>query len=154
MANTPKHGLPRSLILSMSVRRPSSVTLLAVWVLIQALLELARAATLFVRRSLLVELDISLPVPYAIGSALAWGSLLTAAGVGLWQVARWGRWLTLLAVTGSQAQGWFDRIAFERSDYARLSTGFALATTAAVVGATWAILWWPGVRQRFEVVNR
>lgn len=132
------------------MRRPLSVTWLSVLVFILGLMEWTRAATLFTRRSLLVELDVSLPLPYAIVSAAGWGGVLLAAGVGLWRLNRWGRWLALAAVTGSQAQAWFDRILFARSDYSQLSTGFALGVTLIVLALTWGILWRPSARKAFS----
>jgi hypothetical protein len=113
------------------------------------LMEWTRAATLFARRSLLVELDVSLPLPYAIVSAAGWGGVFLAAALGLWRLNRWGRWLALAAVTGSQAQAWLDRVLFARSDYSQLSTGFALGVTLIVLALTWGILWWPSVKKRF-----
>jgi len=127
------------------MRRPRLVTLVAAWVLISGLLQWTRAATLFARWNLLLELEISLPLPYAIATAAAWGGLLVAASIGLWHMKRWARWLTLAAVTGSQAQSWLDRFLFDRSDYARLSTGFAFGLTALVLALTWGVLW----RKRF-----
>ncbi|HLB48909.1 MAG TPA: hypothetical protein VJL59_18020, partial [Anaerolineales bacterium] len=61
------------------MRRPRLVTLVAAWVLISGLLQWTRAATLFARWNLLLELEISLPLPYAIATAAAWGGLLVAA---------------------------------------------------------------------------
>ena len=133
------------------MRRPLSVTWLSILVFVLGLMEWTRAATLFTRRSLLVELDVSLPLLYAIVSAAGWGGVLLAAGVGLWRLAGWGRWLALAAVTGSQAQAWLDRVLFARSDYAQLSTGFALGVTLIVLVLTWSILWRPVVKKRFEI---
>ncbi len=132
------------------MRRPLSVTWLSILVFILGLMEWTRAATFFTRRSLLVELDVSLPLPYAIVLAAGWGGALLAAGVGLWRLTRWGRWLALAAVTGSQAQTWLDRALFARSDYAQLSTGFALGVTLIVLALTWGILWRSSVKKRFR----
>ncbi len=132
------------------MRRPLSVTWLSILVFVLGLMEWTRAATLFTRRSLLVELDLSLSLPYAIVSAVGWGGVLLAAAVGLWRLAGWGRWLTLAAVTGSQAQAWLDRVLFARSDYSQLSTGFALGVTLIVLALTWGILRRPAVKKRFR----
>ena len=132
------------------MRRPLSVTWLSILVFILGLMEWTRAATLFTRRSLLVELDVSLSLPYAIVSAAGWGGVLLAAALGLWRLAGWGRWLALAAVTGSQAQAWLDRLLFSRSDYAQLSTGFALSVTLIVLALTWGVLWRPAVKKRFR----
>ena len=133
------------------MRRPLSVTLLSSLVFILAGMQWTRAVVLFVRQPLLAELNVSLPVPYAIASAAAWGAMLLAASVGLWRLKRWGRWLTLAVVTGSQAQVWLDRVFFAQSDYVQFSTGFALCTTTMVLALTWGTLWRPAVKRLFEI---
>lgn len=132
-----------------ALRRPLTVTSLSLLVFILGLEQCTRAAVLFIRQSFLEKLNLSLPLPYAIFSAAVWGVLLFAAGIGLWRMKGWGRWLTLTAVSGSQAQAWVDRALFARSDYAQLSTGFALGLTLFVLAAAWGVLWRPKVRKRF-----
>lgn len=114
-----------------------------------SLLQWTRAVTLATRRPVLIGLGVSIPLAYAVVSAAVWGAALLAACLGLWRMARWGRWLALAAVTGSQAQMWLDRALFARSDYSRLSTGFALGATIAVLAVTWGLMGWPSVRKRF-----
>jgi uncharacterized membrane protein (DUF2068 family) len=109
-------------------------------VLLLGLLQWTRAWTLFARQSYISQLGLPIPLPYAVGSAAIWGGLLVVAGIGLWKMTRWGRWLTLGAVTLSLAHTWLDRWLFERSDYSQLSTGFSLAVTIAVLITTWAIV--------------
>ncbi len=132
------------------MRRPKRVTFLAAWVFLLGLLQWVRAANLFVRRDFLLELNLSLPLPYAVASAAAWGGALAAAAFGLWRLKRWGRWLALGAVTLSQAHGWVDHFLFDRSDYSQLSIGFRLGATLVVLVFTWGILWWPSIRSKFE----
>lgn len=122
------------------MHRPRSVTWLSCLVFILGLLQWTRAATLYVRLPFISQLNLSIPLPYAIGAALIWGGVLVLAALGLWRQARWGVWLTLAAVTVSQAQAWLDRLLFERSDYSQASTVFALASTLMVVGLTWFVL--------------
>jgi uncharacterized membrane protein (DUF2068 family) len=109
-------------------------------VFILGLLQWTRAATLYIRLDFISQMNLTIPLPYAIGSALIWGGLLVAASIGLWRLTGWGRWLALAAVTLSQAQGWLDRLLFERSDYSQGSTGFALVSTLVILGLTWIIL--------------
>jgi hypothetical protein len=108
-------------------------------VLILGLLQWTRALTLFTRLDFISQLNLAIPLPYAIGSALVWGVLLAVAAVGLWRMAGWGWWLTLGAVTASQAHTWLDRWLFERSDYSQASTGFSLAITIALLLVTWGV---------------
>lgn len=131
------------------MRRPAGVTLLSAMVFALSLLQWTRAVTLATRRPVLIGLGVSIPLAYAVVSAAVWGAALLAACLGLWRMARWGRWLALAAVTGSQAQMWLDRALFARSDYSRLSIGFALGATIAVLAVTWSLMGWPSVRKRF-----
>jgi len=133
------------------MRRPRIVTFLVALVFLLGLLQWLRAGTLFVRRDFLAQLNLSISLPYAIGSAAIWGGVLVAASFGLWRLKRWGWWLALGAVSLAQAQQWFDRLVFDRSDYARLSRGFALGTTLLILALIWGGLGWPSIRKRFEI---
>ncbi len=123
------------------MRRPKIVTLLAALVFILGLLQLTRAATLFIRRDFLAQYNLPISLPYAVGSAAVWGGLLVIAAGGLWHLKRWGWRLALGVVTASQAHIWLDRFLFERSDYSRLTLGFWLGATALLLGLTWIGLW-------------
>src|SRR5574341_373504 len=122
------------------MHRPKTVTFLAALVFILGLLQCARAANLFTRRDFLLELNLSISLPYAVASAAIWGGALVAASIGLWMLRRWGWWLALAAVTGSQVHGWIDRLLFDRSDYAQLSIGFGLGATLVILALTWGLL--------------
>jgi hypothetical protein len=134
------------------MRRPRSVTLLAVVVFVLGLVQGLRAATLFQQRALLSGLDLSIPLPYAILTASGWCVALSAAGLSLWRLRRWAGWLTLAAVTGSQAQAWFDRWMFARSDYARLSAGFDAGVSAVVLALAWGVVLWK--RRQFQPAEK
>jgi hypothetical protein len=129
------------------MRRSRTVTLLAALVFLLGLIQVARAVALFLRRDLLAQFNLSIPLPYAIGSAMIWGVLLGVAAFGLWRLAYWSWSLTLVGVTASQAQAWLDRCLFARSDYAQTSIGFDLGITVIVLVLTWGVLWWQ--RKRF-----
>ncbi len=129
------------------MHRPRTVTFLAAWVFLLGLLQCLRAEQLLQRRDFLAQFNLSLPLPYAIATAALWGVLLIVATGGLWYMSRWGFWLALIAVTASQAQAWLDRLVFARSDYAQLSSGFALGVTIVILAVTWGILGWH--RRRF-----
>ena len=122
------------------MRRPRSVTWLSGLVFILGLLQWTRAATLYSRLGFISQMNLTIPLPYAIGAALVWGGLLVAATIGVWRMTRWGGWLALAVVTLSQAHAWLDRLLFERSDYSQNSTGFALASTIAILLFTWVVL--------------
>lgn len=122
------------------MQRPRSVTWLSCLVFILGLLQWTRAVTLYSRLGFISQMNLSIPLPYAIGAALIWGGVLVVASIGLWRMTGWGRWLALAAVTLSQAHAWLDRLLFELSDYSQASTGFALVSTLIILGITWIIL--------------
>jgi hypothetical protein len=130
------------------MRRPRIVTFPAALVFLLGWLQWTRAVTLFIHRTTLESYNPSIPLPYAIASAAIWGGVLISAAGGVWRLKRWGLWLTLSAVTASQAHGWIDHWLFDRSDYARLSTGFAAGTTLLTLALVWSAMW--RHRKRFE----
>lgn len=117
-----------------SSRRPSSVTWLAVGVLILS-------AIYFTRLILalgLPSLPLLVPSWYLPLTGAVWGIVCLLAGVGLLTRQAWAsplsRWASLLFVAWTIV----DRLAFARSDYA---TGTrALSIGAALVGA--GLIWW------------
>lgn len=133
------------------MRRSRTVTLLAALVFLLGLIQWTRAVTLLLRRDFLAQFSLSIPLPYAIGSAVLWGALLGLAAFGLVRLAGWSRILTLVAVTALQAQTWLDRWLFARSDYAQTSIGFDLSVTMVILILTWGIVGWQ--RKQFKRIG-
>lgn len=138
----------------LNMRRNLFVTIVCLWVFILGAVQWTRAISFFVRKDFLADLSLSIPLPYAIVSAVVWGGLLWLALVGLWQEKEWARVMVLVAVTASQSQQWLDRFMFMRSDYAQFSTGFTMFISAASLLITWALLWKKFDNQSSEVIKQ
>lgn len=115
------------------------VTLLAALVCIVGLANGWRAITYLARRPLLTDLEVTLPLNYAIVSGGVWCVVLLAAAVAVWRGNSRARWGASLALTGNLAHYWIDRYFYSQSDYSSLSAGFALGVCAIVIACAWAI---------------
>ena len=130
--------------------RPTSVTILALAVLCLAAFNLLGAVSGLQRYAFLSHLLLSLPLPYRIGSRMVWSAGFGALTVGLWRLRQWGRVGTLAAFSLYAAQGWFDRLVFSRSDYARETIPFSLMLTVIGLAWVWGVLLRRKVRQSFS----
>lgn len=130
--------------------RPASVTILALAVLCLSLFNLLGAVSGLQRYAFLSDLPLRVPLAYHLGSRAAWSVVFGALAAGLWRLKAWGRVGTLAACTLYAAQTWFDRLVFNRSDYARVTLPFSLALTVIGLALVWGVLLWPGVRRSFS----
>jgi hypothetical protein len=94
---------------------------------------------------------LSLPPIYLIASSLIWGLGFLALAAGLWQLKRWARVGALAAFPLYVAQGWLDRLAFSRSDYAQVTLPWAVLWSLVSLALVWGILLRGKVRQSFSV---
>ncbi len=129
--------------------RPTSVTILALAVLCLSLFNLLGAVSGVERYPFLSRLSLSLPLAYRLGSRAVWSAAFGALAAGLWRLKHWGRVGTPAAFTLYLAQDWFDRLMFNRTDYARVTEPFSLALTVIELALVWGILLWPKVRRSF-----
>lgn len=136
--------------MSLRRRRPAPVTILSIGVLTVAVLNGTRAVWLWQRRDFLSTLSVSAPIGYLIAAALFWAGAWAAAGVGLWRMAGWARWLVSAGVVLYHAHNWIVRWVFEVSEYARLVWPWHALITFFSVAFTLFILWRPRTRRRFE----
>jgi len=130
--------------------RPFSVTLLALAVFCLAAFNLLGAVTGMQQYPLLRSLPLSVSPLYLIASRAVWAVAFSAAGAGLWRLRQWGRILTASACTLYAAQGWFDRLIFARSDFARVTVPWALGATTLSLALVWVILWRGRARRSFS----
>jgi hypothetical protein len=130
--------------------RPFSVTLLALAVLCLAGFNLLGALTAIQRYTFLSDLPLSVPPAYRIASSGVWGLVFAALAVGLWRLKTWGRRGVLIAFTLFLAHGWVDRLIFARSEFARTSMPYALASDALSLALVWGVLLRRKVRRCFE----
>ena len=137
----------------MPLRRSATVTFLSVGVVIVAALNLVRAIWLWLRMPLLTTLPLTAPlwllIVASIAAALVWG----VAGIGLWRLASWSRWLALAFVVLYHAYNWIIRWQYEVSEYARLTRPWNMLITIVSITLTWIILWRPNVRHQFDPIS-
>jgi hypothetical protein len=80
----------------MNTKRPVTVTLLNLVVFMLSAANLARAAITFSQLEFLKGLELSLPLPLAIGLSGTWGIVWLAVCVGLWLRVKLARTATLI----------------------------------------------------------
>lgn len=130
--------------------RPRSVTLLALWISGLGAFHFLGAVSGIQRYTYLSGARLSLPPIYLIASSLIWSLVFLALAAGLWQLKSWGRVGTLAAFPLYVAQGWLDRLAFSRSDYAQVTIPWAVLWSLVSLALVWGILLRGKVRQSFS----
>jgi hypothetical protein len=132
------------------VPRPSSVTLLALLVLLLSVFNLLGAISAAQRYTVLSQLPLSLPAAYLLLKSLVWAVVFAALAVGLWRLREWARRGTLAAASLYVALGWAERLLFAQSDYARTSLPFFLVFQSLWLLWVWVTLLRRSARQRFS----
>jgi hypothetical protein len=131
------------------MRRPWTVTLLALGAFVLAAVHLFQSAQAWEERDLLSSLSLSAPPAYWIVGGLFWGGLGLAAGVGLWRMRRWG-WHLALSGALFYTLAWVcDRLLLVRSPEVRLGLAFDLWLHLAGLVGVLAILLGPRNADRF-----
>ncbi len=133
-------------------RRSTTVTFLSVGIVIVAALNLVRGVWLWLRIPLLTTLPLTAPlsllITASVAAALVWG----VAGIGLWRLASWSRYLALVFVVLYHVYNWIIRWQYEVSEYARLTRPWNILITIVSILLTWIILWRPNVRRQFDPI--
>lgn len=132
------------------MRRPRLVLLLALAMFALAAYNLAGVVGGVQRYTVLRDLPLTVPPAYLIVSRAGWALAFAGVGAGLWRVRRWARWGALLALALYLGQGWFDRLAWAQSDYARTSAPFHLALHLLALALLAGMLWWRPIRRAFS----
>ncbi len=100
--------------------------------------------------NLLPNLPMAVPWAYLITLGGFWGLVFLACTGGLALFRRWGRLLTLAAVTLYQAHVWINHLLFESNDYARQTSLRDALLTLLLLAWTWVGLNWKSVRKTFK----
>lgn len=129
--------------------RPRSVTLLALWMLGLGAFHLLGAVSGIQRYTYLSGARLSLPPVYLILSSVVWGVVFLALAVGLGWLKNWGRVGTLVAFPLYLAQGWLDRLAFSRSDYAEVTIPWAVLWSLVSLALVCGVLFRGKVQESF-----
>jgi len=134
-------------------KRLLSVNYFALAVLYLGALNLARASLAFNQQSFEQTLPLAMPLPYLAAGGLLWGSVFTAAALGVWRLWPWARKLLLGAIVLYQLHVWANHLAFDTSDYSRLVWPFDVGVSVAWVVFVWGFLFLPGIRRLFSAMR-
>lgn len=96
------------------------------------------------------DLGVSYPVALRVLTALGWGVILLAAGIGLWRRTPHARRWTLLALSNYGAFGVLWKVAYAQSDFSRDRLAFQAALATALVAAVAWVLNRKRVRAAFR----
>lgn len=120
------------------MRRPFSVTLLAIGVLTLAMVGLARAWEAFRLWEFLGSLQVS--PGYLMFTGLLAGVVGLLATLGLWRGMRWGARLALVYVGAVLIFYWVDRLFITKSQVTEVNTPFAIGVSLLIVlTSTWIL---------------
>jgi hypothetical protein len=119
------------------VKRPFSVTLLALGVLLFAIYNIGRtAAAIYALNQMqfVTDLDIRAPVIVIMVIGIDWAIGFTLAAIGLWRLKAWGRQWMIIALIAYEILIWIERLTLEQSPYERLTrpTDAAISIIVAV----------------------
>ncbi|MGA2821502.1 MAG: hypothetical protein ABSF61_12745 [Anaerolineales bacterium] len=132
------------------MRRTLPVTLLACGVFFFAAMNLVEAWQAWQNRSFMNTLGLPLPVAYWIARGGLWASAGLAATLGLWNMKRWGRILTLWLVPLYLLTWLSERLILGRSRVAELSLPFGLALLGLAAALVLVVLLHPKMVDRFS----
>jgi len=131
------------------LKRPFSVTVLAVLVLSLAVMHVFGALEAWRHWYFLQELPLTVPVAYLAGKNLFWGLAGAVIAVGLWLGKRWA-WLGMQIATGVYAGlYWVDRLWLAPSSMLAIRWPFAVGLTAFYLLYTFYVLRRPQGRAFF-----
>lgn len=132
------------------LKRPFSVTLLAVAVLLLAAWNAGQAVTAAQQLSFMRSLGVSVPGEMLIVTGTTWAIGFLIAAIGLWRIKAWGRHWMLIAIVAYQLQILIERFTLERSTYEALTRPAALAVSISSIAIVWLSLFLPKIRRVFD----
>jgi hypothetical protein len=118
------------------MRRPRSVTLVALAMACLAAVNLLGVITGVQRYTVLRDLPLSVPPAYLIFSSVVWTVVFGPLAVGLWRCKHWARLGTPLVLALYLGVVWVERLVLGRSDFVRATVPYYLAlhlTSLAIV---------------------
>jgi hypothetical protein len=133
------------------MKRPLSVTLLALAVLLFAIYQLVWRVIGTLRQLALMRLyglDAQAAILISIGAVWTIGFAL--ASIGLWQLREWGRRWTMIAVPAYQLHIWIEQLTLERATNAQVPRPADAVFSIVLVLSIWAFLSLPKVRLAFQ----
>ncbi|HZY44516.1 MAG TPA: hypothetical protein VFF70_07185 [Anaerolineae bacterium] len=135
------------------MKRPFSVTLLALAVLLFAIYNAVRTAiAIYALNQLdfLTDLDIRTPVIVLMVIGIDWAIGFTLAAIGLWRLKAWGRQWMIIALIAYEILIWIERLTLEQSPYEQLTRPGDVAITLLVAVSTVGFFFMPRIRRVFQ----
>ena len=132
------------------VKRPFSVTLLAVAVLSLMAWNAGQAVVAARQLDFMQSLGVGTPGGVQIVTGVTWAIGFLLAAIGLWRLRAWGRHWLLIAIAAYQLQGWIERLTLERASYEVLTRPADLAVSISSIVIVWFILFLPKIRRAFH----
>ena len=132
------------------MKRPLSVTLLAVAVLLLAAWNAGQALTAAHQLSFMQSQGVGVPGKLLIVTGAAWAIGFLIAAFGLWRLKAWGRHWLLIASVAYLLQIWIERFTLERSFYEALTRPADLVVSLCAISGIWVFLFLPKIRRAFN----
>lgn len=132
------------------LKRPSSVTLLAVAVLLLAAWNAGQALTAAQQLSFMQSQGVGVPGELLIVTGTTWAIGFLIAAFGLWRLKAWGRRWMLIAIVAYLLQVWIERFTLERSFYEALTRPADLVVSLCAIIGVWSFLFLPKIRRAFN----
>lgn len=133
--------------------RPSSVTWLAIGVLMLTGWSILRFSAALQHWDFLSSLNLPLPPLYQALSGLIWGAASFAIALGLWFGWRWAQNGARIAAAVYTIQLWVERLIFAQSATVKQNMGFILVFNFAALLSIYMILALPKVQIFFGENN-
>ncbi len=132
------------------MKRPFSVTLLALAVLLFAAYNAWRVITVLQQIDFMrsLALDVQAALLIAIGGT--WSIGFSLASIGLWRLKEWGRRWMLIAIAAYQIEIWIERLTLERATYEQLTRTANAIVSVLIVLLVWGFLFLPKIRRAFK----
>jgi hypothetical protein len=132
------------------MKRPFSVTLLALAVLLFAIYQAWRAIAAMQQIDFMRSLGLETQAALLISIGAAWSIGFALASIGLWRLKGWGRRWMLIAVAAYTIEIWIERFTLERTSYEQLTRPVNAIVSVLIVLLVWGFLFLPKIRQAFK----
>ena len=135
------------------MKRPFTVTLLALGGLLLAVYNAFRAMVAAQQFELMQSLGVGIPAILLIVIGVTWTIGFALAAFGLWRLRIWGRRWMLIAIVAYEINFWIARLTLDRTAYEQLTRPADAIVTLLIVFGVWGFLFWPGTRRAFQVFD-
>ena len=132
------------------MKRPESVTLFALAVLLLAAYNVWRAILAVQRYSVMQSQGAGSVAIVLTVIGINWAIGFAIAALGLWRLRPWGRHWMLIAIATYQVNLWLERLTLERTAYETLTRPADAIVSILIVLGVWGFLFLPGIRRAFS----